>query len=95
MELVETRKGNPCVIYNGYSYRKKSETKSGLVTWYCVNDKKSNCCAKLKSKNNEIVSVGEHKCVPDEAASEVRKARVSESRRLTYPPLSPPAAYWR
>ena len=82
MEFVETVKGNPCVIYDGYTYRRKRENKSGVVTWYCIEDKKKNCYAKLKTKNNELVeSVGEHKCVPDEAALDVRKAVTSARKR--------------
>lgn len=82
MEFVETYKGKPCVIFDGYAYRKKKATKGGLLTWLCAADKKIKCGARIKTKHDELIaSVGEHKCVPDLAGLEVRKATTRARKR--------------
>lgn len=81
MEVIETTKGRPCALYNGFSYRKYRESKEGVITWVCLKEKSKKCTGRLKSKNQETVSVTEHQCgAPEVAAVEVKK-QIHQTRK--------------
>jgi hypothetical protein len=73
MELIETEKGKPCALYNGYSYRKLRENKQGVVTWLYLKEKTSKCKGKLMSQDGEVIWVIDHQCVLGEASIDVKK----------------------
>jgi hypothetical protein len=74
MEFIETEKGKPCALHNGYAYRKYRVNKGGVVTWVCLKEKSNKCKGKLVTKNSDVVKVSDHQCVPDEANIHVKKA---------------------
>lgn len=74
MEVTTTERGKPCALYKGYAYRKFRESKAGVVTWYCLREKSSNCKGLMRSKIEDVIYVSEHVCAPpDDAALEVKK----------------------
>lgn len=81
MEFIETEKGKPSLLYNGFSYRKYRENKRGVVTWVCLKEKSAKCKGRIVTKDNvEIRAVG-HDCVPDEAGLDVKKAVFTAKKR--------------
>ena len=52
-----------------------------MTYWRCVDYKKSKCKGRISTKNNTIVGEATHVCIPDEAATEVRKSVVNAKKR--------------
>lgn len=83
LELGCTSRGGVCVYYEGYSYRKLRVTKSGVVTWVCINQQSKKCYAVIQSKDNLLTSgaKSEHQCgPPDDTRLDVIK-RVREAKK--------------
>lgn len=51
-EVIETTKGKPLAIFNGYQFRKLKENKNGTV-WVCLNEKKNKRKGRMRIKNSE------------------------------------------
>lgn len=74
MEIIETNRGRPCLILDGFCYRLHRKTDE-YTGWLCVNEKKeSKCHGKLKvSKTGEVICTQQHRCTPNVAETEIRK----------------------
>lgn len=81
MEIITTEKGKPCLLNDGYSYRQRRVNADGSVTWSCLKEKSKKCKGNLISKDNEILKIRDHECVPNEANQEVKKAICNAKKR--------------
>lgn len=83
MEVIETTKGNPSLLYKGYAYRKRSQRRDGVVNWVCLKERTTKCKGKLISKGEKIWEVIHHHCgAPEDAAQlEVRKCVFQAKKR--------------
>lgn len=74
MEIIETNRGRPCLLLDGFCYRlhRKRATYCG---WLCVNEKKeSRCHGKLKVySNGQVFLTQAHSCKPNVAVTEIRR----------------------
>lgn len=72
MEIVETSKGKPMVLYKGYQFRQYRRN-GEVITWLCLNEKTCKCKGRMATRNGEILKFVEHTCKPDLAKCEVKK----------------------
>lgn len=93
LKLIETTKGKPCALHNGYRYRIKS-VKGDSKTWTCTKDKAEKCRGRLISVGDEeivkVIAI-DHTCKPDTALNEVyvcvfaAKKRAREEDNISTP----------
>ncbi|KAF0759758.1 MULE domain-containing protein [Aphis craccivora] len=81
IEIIETTKGKPLAIFNGYQFRKYRQNENGTV-WVCLNKKKDTCKGRMRTKNIEIINFSDHLCKPDVATSEVKKQFNNARKRV-------------
>lgn len=81
IEIIETTKGKPLAIFNGYQFRKYRQNENGTV-WVCLNEKKDKCTGRMRTINLEIINFSDHLCKPDVAASEVKKQFDNARKRV-------------
>ncbi|KAL4126003.1 hypothetical protein QTP88_010235 [Uroleucon formosanum] len=86
IEIIETTKGKPLAIFNGYQFRKYRQNENGTV-WVCLNEKKYKCTGRMRTKNLEIINFSDHLCKPDVAASESSYTSSSQIFRQEISPL--------
>lgn len=84
MEVIhtETNRGNKCIVYNGFTYRKMYTLKSGDVVYRCSNQK--NCKASVTTDDKGIAIIrtrGEHDHEGNEQKAEVKQIRVRVRKR--------------
>ncbi|CAH1374007.1 unnamed protein product [Tenebrio molitor] len=82
MEMIETSKGKPAAIFNGFQYRRHRINKEGIQTWLCAKEKVEKCRGSMKTKNDVILIVTNHTCKSDVTAIELRKRLVKAKKRL-------------
>lgn len=82
MEVIETEKGKPALLYGGHAYRKKRTNADGAVTWVCLQERTKNCRGRLVSRNMEILNVSDHECIPDIAKLDVMKSVFKAKKRV-------------
>lgn len=49
IEIIETTKGKPLDIFNGYQFRKYSQNENEII-WVCLNEKKNKCIGRMRTK---------------------------------------------
>ena len=73
IEIIETNRGKPCLLLDGYTYRLHRK-RASYTGWLCINEKQSKCHGKLKVYvNGQMVLTQPHRCVPNIAVTEIRK----------------------
>lgn len=56
MEFVNSNKGKPQLILDGYIYSKQKDLANNVICWECVERRNEKSCkAKIKTLDNEIV----------------------------------------
>lgn len=78
--VIETSKGKPAAVFNGFVYRKHRIDKNNCESWLCVNEKKDSCRGVLKTKGGLVQTATTHTCKNDIACAEVTK-QVSSARK--------------
>lgn len=81
LQIIETTKGKPSAILNGYQYRQHRVNKQGTISWLCIKEKSENCRGTLKTKNGELLSVSEHLCKPNLAEVDIKKQQLNCKKR--------------
>lgn len=90
IEIIETNKGKPLAIHDGYQYRKYRENYGKIITWVCLKEKKEEKCkGRLKTKNSIVLNVTTHRCKYDMAKIEVKKQYNIAKKRVREGTCSP------
>ena len=56
MEFVNSNKGEPQLILDGYIYTKQKDLANNVISWECVERRNEKSCkAKIKTLDNEII----------------------------------------
>jgi len=79
IEIIETTKGKPLAIFNGYQFRKYRQNENGTV-WVCLNEKKDKCKGRMRTKNIEIIYFSDHSYKPETATSEVKNNLIMQEK---------------
>ncbi|CAF4439330.1 unnamed protein product [Didymodactylos carnosus] len=84
--VIETQKGKPCLLFNGYRYL-KDRTRNNNVYWRCEN--RSNCSGRATQEDNSApISTAPHSHEPDEKRNACEEFRTKLKRRIRDEPLS-------
>ena len=76
MEIIQSQKGKPQLLYLGFSYRKDRDSLDGRTTWRCTV---VSCRGRVKTSSgeNEAQHISEHNHAPDPAKVESLKVIAS------------------
>ncbi|CAF1019972.1 unnamed protein product [Didymodactylos carnosus] len=84
--VIETQKGKPCLLFNGYRYL-KDRTRNNNVYWRCEN--RSNCSGRATQEDNSApILTAPHSHEPDEKRNACEEFRTKLKRRIRDEPLS-------
>lgn len=81
IEIIETTKGKPLAIFNGYQFRKYRQNEN-VTVWVCLKEKKDKCKGRMRTKNIEIIHFSDNSCKPDVATSEVKNNLIMQTKRV-------------
>jgi len=83
MEIIDSQKGKPQLLHNGYRFRRDRFTCNidGSLSWRCIDP---NCKGRVKTLDGEITSVTDHSHGPDPSKnSSVKAVSVIRDRATT------------
>ena len=79
MDFVESQRGQPMILYEGYKFTLKKVNKNNTKCWRCAD---RTCGGSVTTDStNRVVSVHQHSCIPSVAKSEIMKSRFRCKKR--------------
>lgn len=79
VEIIESARGNPQVLYQGFKYCLKRTNKNFTKNWRCVNsNSKLECSGRITTNNeNKVIRTSQHNClvIPNVAYTDVEKCK--------------------
>jgi len=78
MEKITSQKGKIVLLHFGYSYRKDKDNQDGSTSWRCC---KNICRGRIKTNNDNIISISDHYHAPDPEKIEALKVLANIRKR--------------